>query len=319
MILIVDGNNMAHRAKHSFSLSHNGVDVSVTYGFLRILLSMLNMFEVESVIVCWDGGIPEFRRKAVPEYKANRHKDDDPLVYEDFVRQLQDLSDYVIPMLGMVSVILEGAEADDLMYHASRLCRGESYIVSSDKDMLQAINEYVKVYSPFKETLYDADKVWDEYGVTLNNYIDWKAIQGDSSDNIPGIPGIGEKTATKLFKEYGTLTGITNAAMDRNPEATMTGNMQNRINSFGFDRIAKNIYVMALYADRVGARSAVLDAVYGWKPFDKTRVKKYFMSQAFVSLLDGAIYSRLGKLERPAIDIAGVRIPLVWRHDRVAA
>ena len=318
MILIVDGNNMAHRAKHSFSLSHNGVDVSVTYGFLRILLSMLTTFETDSVIVCWDGGIPEFRRVAVPEYKANRHRDDDPLEYESFVRQLQDLSDYVIPMLGMVSVILEKAEADDLMYHASRLCRGESYIVSSDKDMLQAINEYVKVYSPFKEKLYDADMVEDVYGITLNNYIDWKAIQGDSSDNIPGIPGIGEKTATKLFKEYGSLTNITNAALDRYPGATMTGNMQDRINGFGFDRIAKNIYVMALYADRVGARSAVLDSIFAWKPFNKTRVKKYFMSQAFVSLMDGGIFSSLGKLTSPDIDVAGVRIPVVWSQDRVA-
>lgn len=307
--LIVDGNNLAHKCRHVFSLSNSqGVDVSVTFGFLKVLGSMLGKFQPDSVVVCWDGGIPEFRRIANPEYKANRDKGD-PLEYEDFLRQVRELTDYALPMTGILSIYKGGAEADDLMYHASRIIQGKSLIATSDKDLLQAItlDGRVQVYS--KDKIYGDAEVLEEYGIHVNQIVDWRALQGDSSDNILGVMGIGEKTATKLFNEYKSLTGITNAACGRNPQGTITGKIGESIKQFGFDRIAKNIFIMALYADRVGAKAAIVESVKSWQPADKIRLKKYLLHNSFATLLDGEFIGGVARLSQPRL-VEDIRIPV---------
>lgn len=309
-ILILDGNNIAHRARHTFSLSHKGVDTSVTYGFLRILGSLIIRFKATSVISTWDGGIPEFRREAVPEYKANRHHDNEE-GYEDFVRQVQELCDYALPMMGVVSVRKLGAEADDLMFHASRLSVNRSIIVTSDKDMIQAVNGNTDVYNSSRDFVYTKENVESEFGVSISDYVEWRALQGDSSDNIPGIMGVGEKTATKLFQEWKSLTGIVNAATGHNPNGKMTGRLAENIALFGFDRIARNIYITALWADRTGARQAVIDAVENFQPADKKRIKKYILRNAFISLLENLFVGSVSKLVKPEIRTEDIRIPVI--------
>lgn len=311
MLMLIDGNNMAHRARHAYNLSNHGTDVSVTYGVLSMINSLLSRYKVDHLAVCWDGGVPEHRRKAIPEYKANRHVNEDPMEYEDLVRQMRELSDYAFPMMGIMSVRREGAEADDLMYHMSKMVAGEVIIVTTDKDLIQAVDDRVSVLNPFHNALYDPAMVEDVYGVPVKLFIDWRALQGDSSDNIPGVTGIGEKTATKLFQEYGSLTAITNAAVGRNPSKNLNGKIATNITSFGFERICKNIFVMALYADRVGARRAIIEAVDNYRPADPVRVKKYFLRNAFASLIGGPFVSRLGRLSSPQIVIGDMKIPVV--------
>lgn len=307
--LIIDGNNLAHRCRHVFHLSNKGVDVSVTYGMLHNISSLISRFQPESIIVCWDGGIPEFRRKAVPDYKANRDHGD-PLEYDNFLRQVDELCDYALPLMGIVSVQRCGIEADDLLYHASRIFRGDHLIVTGDKDLFQAVNSVTDVYSPSKETVIDMANFEEVVGVKREDYIDWRALQGDSSDNIAGVPGIGEVTATKLFKEFGTLTNITNAASGHYPgPEKLSPKIATSIASFGFDRICKNIYITALYADRIGSRFALTQAVSQWHPANKDSVKKYLMRNAFVSLMDGLPFAST-KLRPPRI-MRDVRIPLV--------
>jgi 5'-3' exonuclease len=303
---------MAYRAKYAFSLSNRGEDVSVSYGMLRMIKKLMERFEPKSVIVCWDGGVPEFRCKAVPSYKANRHKDDDPLEYESFLAQMIELDTYAFPLMGIISARKEGAEADDLMHHASRILLEDSIIVTSDKDLIQSVNPQVDVYSPNKDKLYTLDNIEDELDIPLTQYIDWRALQGDSSDNIPGVKGIGEKTATKLFKEYGTLTGIVNKALGINPNGKkMSERMSENIKDFGFRKLTANIKVMALYADRVGARMAIIDAVDHCKPSSKDRIKRYLINNAFVSLMDGEFYHSLTELECPQLYIEGVQCPAI--------
>ena len=310
--LLVDGNNMAYRAKYAFSLSNKGEDVSVSYGMLRMIKKLIEQFEPKSVIVCWDGGIPEFRREALPCYKANRHKDDDPLEYESFITQVRELDTYTFPLMGIVSARRDGAEADDLLYHASRIIEGDSIIVTSDKDLLQAINESVSVYTPNKDILYTFDNVEDMIDIPMSYYIDWRAIQGDSSDNIPGVKGVGEKTATKLFQDYGTLTGIVNAALGLNPiDKKLSPKLSDNIKEFGFEKIAANIKVMALYADRVGAKMEIIQAIKRCKPSNKDRIKRYLMNNAFVSLMDGDFYYALTELECPQVNLQNKRCPVV--------
>ena len=310
MNLIIDGNNMAHRCRHVFSLSNKGEDVSVKYGFLRVLQSLMKRFKPTSVIVCWDGGTPEFRRKSVPEYKIHRDHGD-PVDYADFLRQIDELITYALPIMGVINVRRSGAEADDLMYHASRMLVDDCIIVTSDKDLFQAIADGVKVYNPARETLYDADVLKDEIGIDVTKYVDWRAIQGDGSDNIPGVPGIGEKTATKLFYEWGTLTGIVNAALGVNPRGSIEGKIGENIRAFGWDKIYMNVYVMALYADRVGARKSVLDACSHYSSCNVNIVKRYLLKNTFISLIDSSFLGPISKLVKPKIRTKGLRMPVV--------
>jgi len=316
MLLILDGNNLAHRCKHVFALSVKGKDVSVTYGFIRVTNSIISKYKPTSVLVCWDMGIPDFRRQAVPEYKANRHKDDDPEAYADFLRQMDELIDYALPMMGIISVRKEGAEADDLMFHASRICLEKSIIVSTDKDMLQAISTKVSVLNPFKDMLYTHSNAEEKLPIAIKDYVSWRAIQGDGSDNIPGIMGIGEIIATKLFKEYDDLSGIVNAALG-NHKKVMSDRVARNICEFGIDRISKNVVAMSLEHDRVGAREAVLEAVEDFQPANKDRMKRYFMANAFVSLMDGEVYRNMLSLQKPKFSDVGIRVPMIVKR-RVA-
>lgn len=318
MNLLIDGNNLAHRCRHVFSLTDgNGEDVSVTYGFLKVMSSLASKFKATSITVCWDAGVPEFRRKMLPEYKANRHLDDDPLEMDNFYRQVDELNLYILPLLGVLSVHQPGAEADDLLYHASRLLQaGDNMVISGDKDMLQAINANTKCYLPGREKVYDAASFEAEYGIALKDYIYWRAIQGDSSDNIAGVVGIGEKTATKLLHQYGDVTAVFNAADGRNPKGKIDGKLGENIRTFGITGLSRNVYVMALYADRVGAKQCLLDAMRYWKPCATSRIKTFLVHKGFVSMLDGSLTSVAKNLTCPAFDPTDHRVPIAYSYGR---
>ena len=262
MNVIIDGNNLAHRCKYKFSLSNHGVDVSVTFGFLKVLASTLHKFNAASCIVCWDFGIPEFRRTTLPEYKATRKSSMEYAEYEDFNRQMREL-EYILPNFGVISVSRPACEADDLMHHASRMCFGNNVIVSSDKDMLQSATDKVSVYSPTKAILYTPELVKEEYGIDVEHYVEWRAIQGDSSDNIIGIHGIGPKTAVKLFDKYGSVSNIIDACYGANESVNKyTGKIADSIKDFGENNIRRNIHVMSLAVDRAGAKFELYDAIF---------------------------------------------------------
>lgn len=307
-LLIIDGNNLAHRCRHVFSLSNRGVDVSVTYGVLHNLKSLIGKFSPQAVVFCWDGGTPEFRRQRVPEYKANRVKGE-PDDYANFIRQIQELCDYALPMMGVITVQRKGVEADDLMYHMTRISNMDNIIISNDIDMMQAVNGTTQVYSPTKDRLFNEQEVLKEYGVEVGNFVHWRALQGDSSDNIPGVVGIGEKTATKLFQQYGSLSGIINAAEGCNPAGQITGKTGERIKEFGSHRITNNVYIMALYKDRLGCRKALYDTIADYQPAEHVRVKKYLLRNAFNSLLD-YLPAKLSRLTAPIL-MPNARIPVI--------
>ena len=298
--ILVDGNNLAHRARHTYNLSLNGLDVSVTYGVLRSIKSYMDKFAPKSITVCFDGGIPEFRRKAVPSYKCSRDHGD-PLEYEDFLRQLRELQNLALPMCGVVCVSKAGAEADDLLAQAARMMSGRNLVITNDKDLYQVVSDTTHLLIPHNETIITPDNFEEIAGISQESYLDWRAIQGDNSDNIPGIPGIGEKTATKLFQAFTELTNITNAAAGHYPgQAGLSDRLAESIITFGFEKICKNVFVSALYADRVGARLAVLQAIATFQKAQKDQVKKYLLKMAFVSLLEGFMPYTL-RLEAPQV------------------
>lgn len=318
-IVIVDGNNLAHRCRHAFSLTTPaGLDCSVTYGFLSVLKSYLEAFNTTACIVCWDGGIPKYRREAVEEYKANRTHGD-MLEYQDFLRQLDEVHT-LLRMMGILSVRRRGSEADDLMYHAAMMTHfhyDNVAVVSSDRDMYQVVNisNNVFVWNPDKKERRDKAWVENEYGIPSESYTHWRALQGDSSDNVAGVVGIGEKTATKLFQQFGSLVGITNAVHGDNPVGTITGKTGERIKLFGSHRLTMNVLVMVLAFDRTGARHALWQASKHFQTFDQKKFKLYLMSQAFISLAHPNYYDALRKLECPVMS-TDMRIPLVLPRER---
>jgi 5'-3' exonuclease len=274
------------------------------------------MFKAAAIVICWDGGIPEFRRQAIPEYKSGRYQDEDPNAYEDFLRQVRELQNVAIPLSGMVNVHKHGVEADDFMYHASRMIDGEVIIITTDRDLLQCATDRVFIWHPTKNMLYNPRIIEQEFGIPMRGIVDWRAIQGDSSDNIAGVTGIGEKTATKLMQEFGDLCGIYNAAMGRNPKGKLSEKLSAAIVTFGWDRLVKNIKVTALYADRVGARQAIEKAIGNYRLLDDDKFIDYLYKNAFMSLADGNFVGNLRKLRKPILmGDYEERFPLVVKRD----
>ena len=312
--LIIDGNNLAYRARYSFDLSNNGEDVSITYGFLRVLFSMMSKFKPDTITVTWDYGIPEHRRKHMPEYKSNRKaKKIEDSDYEDMIRQM-NLLHQKLPMFGIVSVRIPSCEADDIMYHASRIYKGHSIIVSTDEDMMQAITDeppIVKVYHPSKEIMYGKKEFEDEYGIELDQLVYWKALQGDSSDNISGVRGIGPKIATTLFNKWGNLTKIINVALGIDPDKSMSESLAKKIVATGESKLNTNVYVIALFADRAGARNHIRRNISKWMPVSIPSVKRFLINNSFVSLVDKV--GLLRKLERPEF-CDNKRYPIVCNY-----
>jgi DNA polymerase-1 len=308
--LLIDGNNLAHRCRHVFHLSNRGIDVSVTFGVLHNISSLIHRFKPKSIIVCWDGGVPEFRRVAIPSYKANREHGD-PLEYEDFIRQLNELCDFVFPTSGIISIRKIGAEADDLIAHTAQMLSGNTLVITNDKDLYQTVSKNVHMLNPTKDIIVTPDNFEEIVGISQKHYVDWRAIQGDSSDNIPGVPGIGDKTATKLFQEFKELTNITNAAAGHYPHKhTMSDKLATSILSFGFETICKNIYITALYADRVGAKLIIQQSINSFRPANKDRLKKYLLRNAFITM-QGEFMPYTVKLIAPTIRSDDFRMPMI--------
>lgn len=298
-LLLIDGNNIAHRVKYKFSLDNNGVDVSVTYGFLKLLISYMRTYSPTAVVVAWDGGVPPYRRELVPTYKANRtHGNDDPIAWQDFLRQMEEVRDVSLPLMGVTSIWKRWVEADDFLYHAAYMA--EDYydsivVVSNDKDMYQCvrINNCV-IHDPNKNVLKTAEDIEEEYDVTMDNWVHWRAIQGDSSDNIAGVPGIGPKTASKLFNEHKYISSILNAAKE-----AKLGKQGQNILSFGLESITKNVRIMALGFDRAGARKPLIDETYLWRRADLKGFRHYLMENVFISFDEPSVYSVIKSLQAP--------------------
>jgi len=208
--LIVDGNSLMHRAFHALPLMDaEGIYTNAIYGFLNMLLKVIREEDVRYIAVCFDEHGPTFRHTAYPDYKAGRSATPDELRQQfRTIRQL--LTDMNIRWFTLM-----GWEADDLLGTLS-LKAGASgvrpLLLTGDRDALQLVDGVTELMFTCKgisETiLFTPARVHEEYGFSPEQVTDWKGLAGDSSDNIPGIPGVGDKTAVKLLHQYGTLEDI---------------------------------------------------------------------------------------------------------------
>ena len=218
-LVLIDGKSVFYRGYYAMgplSLS-DGTPTGGVYGFAAIAMEIVQKLNPTKVVVAWDSKSSTSRRRAIyPEYKAGRVKPGD-----DFYTQIP-LLEGLIHNLGWNFVEIDNYEADDIIGTLSRQadetldstgqCEYETYIISSDLDMLQIVDENTHMWRILKgfsniEQINVAE-VEAKYGIKKSQFLDLKSLKGDSSDNIPGVPGIGEKTAAKLLNEYGTLDGI---------------------------------------------------------------------------------------------------------------
>lgn len=209
-LLAVDGNSLMHRAFHALPLmDSNGIYTNAVHGFLSMLLKAIQELSPRYIAVAFDLHGPTFRHAAYADYKAGRRATPDELRPQfDIIKEI--LSDM---KLGVLTA--EGYEADDILGTLSRLCREndlDCVLLTGDRDALQLVGNGTQVLFTRKgiteSTLFDAAGVKEYFGVTPEQVTDWKGLMGDASDNIPGIPGVGEKTAVKLLNEYGTLENV---------------------------------------------------------------------------------------------------------------
>lgn len=209
-IVLIDGHSILNRAFYGVPdlTNSEGLHTNAVYGFLNILFKILDEEKPEYLTVTFDVHAPTFRHEMYAEYKGTRK----PMAEE--LRQQVPVIKEVLKAMDIEIIEKAGLEADDLLGTISKICEDKGMdvaIISGDRDTLQLATEHVKIRIPKTKQGrtevedYYAEDVKEKYGVTPVEFIDVKALMGDASDNIPGVPGVGEKTATKIIMEYGNI------------------------------------------------------------------------------------------------------------------
>ena len=260
LLLLVDGHSLAFRSFYAFSKggdgglsTRDGVPTSVTYGFLKALLDTCGGLEPQGLVIAFDTAEPTFRHEADAAYKA--HRDEAP---EHFFTDLANLQRILREGLDLPLCEAPGYEADDVLGTLARRGADEGWrvrILSGDRDLFQLVDDqrdiavlymgggpYAKSSGP---TLIDAAGVQAKLGVTPAEVVDLKALTGDSSDNIPGVKGVGPKTAIGLLKQHGTLDGIY-AALDQQKGALRSRLEEGRDSAYRSRHLAEILVTVPL-------------------------------------------------------------------------
>lgn len=211
-IYLVDGSGFIFRAYFAMAYSRQqtmtnpqGVPVNAVYGFVNMLLKLLKDYHAPNIAVIFDAGRKNFRNDIYEDYKANRESPP-----EDLIPQFKLVRD-ATQAFGIPAVEMEGYEADDLIATYCRLAKEQGkkvVVVSSDKDLMQLIDDDIRLLDPMKGKFMGEADVMEKFGVTPDKVVDVQSLAGDSIDNVPGVPGIGVKTAAQLINEFGSLDAL---------------------------------------------------------------------------------------------------------------
>lgn len=309
-LALIDGNSIAYRAFYALPedlATKSGQVTNAVFGFTRMLIRLIKDHHPEGVAVAWDVSRKTFRTDAYPEYKANRDK------APDHFRSQLPLIDEVLEALHITQLREEGYEADDLIASLAKRAVDDGWdvlIVTGDRDAFQLVGGPVKVLYTrrgISDTVL-ADEGWieEKYGISPSQYVEYAALRGDNSDNLPGVPGVGEKTAARLIGDYGSIDGIYQAVADQTPK--LRENL-----SASRDQVFLNRDLMALVDDLEIGHGTSDFATREW---DKPTVKDLFDSLEFHTMwndLEEALPSSGG-----ATEVLEVSTELVTTADRVA-
>ena len=217
-LVLIDGNAIVHRAFHALPTlnNKNGQVTNAVYGFFSMVLKVVGDLRPEHLIVCFDRAAPTFRKELYVGYQSQR-----PKMVSELSSQFVLLHE-VLEKAGIKVFEVDGYEADDLIGTISKQSREDVIILSGDRDLLQLVNSRVRILAPIvgvtKMILFDEEKVEEKYGLKSHQLADYKALVGDSSDNYPGVAGIGPKIASTLILEYETLENLYQHLGDLSPK-----------------------------------------------------------------------------------------------------
>lgn len=208
-LLVVDGHAYAYRAFHAIRELKGpaGQPTNAIFGFIKMVAKLRVAIKPTHMVAIWDGGLSSERVAALPGYKAQR-----PPMPAALEQQLDEMVAW-LRASGIASWCRDGVEADDWIAALARRSEDEGWtvvIASSDKDFMQLVSERVGLVNPNdkSEAVWTADRVREKTGVTPAQVVDWLSLMGDAVDNIPGVPGVGTKTAADLLGQFGTLDGL---------------------------------------------------------------------------------------------------------------
>ena len=212
-LIVIDSNALLHRAFHALPplAMKNGQETGAVYGYLLTLFKAIKDLQADYIVACFDTKAPTFRHKMYQDYKAHRAVTPTGIITQIPVAK-EVLEAFKIPVFAK-----EGVEADDLIATICTMAPKqegnlEIYILTGDLDNLQLVNDKVRVYTSgkgIKDTvIYDINKVRERFGVEPGQMNDFKALTGDASDNIPGVEGIGKKTAAEIIQKYGNIKNL---------------------------------------------------------------------------------------------------------------
>jgi DNA polymerase-1 len=222
-VVLVDGSNFMYRAFHVPALARlsnsNGQPTGVLYGVINMIAKLYEAYKPDKMAVVFDAKGKTFRNDIFPEYKAHR-----PPMPDDLRAQIEPLHQ-LIKLLGLPILVIDGIEADDVMGTLARQATKhgiDTLIATGDKDMAQLVSDHVKLVDTMKDRVMDREGVVEKFGIPPELIIDFLGLMGDSSDNIPGVPKVGEKTALALLQGLGSIDDIY-ANLDKVPELGFRG------------------------------------------------------------------------------------------------
>ncbi|HEX5695531.1 MAG TPA: 5'-3' exonuclease H3TH domain-containing protein, partial [Acidimicrobiia bacterium] len=310
-LALIDGNSIAYRAFYALPedlATKSGQVTNAVFGFTRMLIRLLKDYHPEGIAVAWDVSRHTFRTDSYPEYKAQREK------APDHFRSQLPLMDEVLQTLHVTQLRQEGYEADDLIATLTKRAVADGWdvlIVTGDRDAFQLGGGPVKVVYTRRgisdTVLADVPYIEERYGIRPDQYVDYAALRGDNSDNLPGVPGVGEKTASRLIADYGDLDNLYLAVTEQTPR--LRDNL-----SAHRDQVFLNRDLMTLVDDL--ELGVTLDE-FRTREWDRSQVKDLFDSLEFHSMwsdLEEALPSTV-----PVSELVEVDCRLVTGFDEVAA
>lgn len=302
-LILIDGNSIAYRAFFALPLLSNskGLHTNAVYGFTTMLLKLMEEHKPTHFLVAFDAGKETFRHKGYAAYKGGREKTP-PELSEQFplLREL-------LQSFGIKQWEKEGYEADDIIGTLTRIADQETgievMVVTGDKDMLQLASDQVKIALTRKGIseieMYDPAHIEEKYGLKPHQIIDLKGLMGDTSDNIPGIPGVGEKTALKLLHEFGSVEEVLENA------SQIKGKIGEKVSSHADDaRMSKEL--ATIFRD-VPVELTWEDLAYGG--YDGQALAEMFRKLEFKSLLERLNLSGAGGASSIGLSQAGEEAP----------
>ncbi len=281
LVYLIDGSAYIYRAYHAIKPLSNssGLPTHAVFGFATILKKLMNEKQPEYLAIAFDSRGKVFRHDMYADYKANR-----PPMPEDLAAQISHIHS-LVDAYNILNLVETGQEADDLIASATRILTQagcEVVIVSGDKDLMQLVSDSVRLWDPMNDRLMDIPAVEKKYGLPPDKLLDYFALVGDSSDNVPGVPGVGPKTALKYMEQYGDLDTFYQHVDELKQNKTTQRIKEHQDDAF----LSRDLI-------RLNAEASVPDKLeaYVCRPPDNEGLRSLFTELEFHSLLKNEVHS----------------------------